>query len=104
MADEVYIPTESEPVGMVLGTEDSTPLAFWVGVAPGAYLTAAATRARASRTGVSATASGFPHWPFCRAPASTSAVPTVGSSAGQDGMLVRSPNASAAATIPAAPA
>ena len=38
MPDEVYIPTESEPVGMVLGTEDSTPLAFWVGVAPGAYL------------------------------------------------------------------
>ena len=24
----------SEPVGMVLGTEDSTPLTFWVGVAP----------------------------------------------------------------------
>ena len=38
MPDEVYIPTESEPVGMVLGTEDSTPLAFWVGVSPGAYL------------------------------------------------------------------
>lgn len=28
----------SEPVGMVLGTEDSTPLTFWVGVAPEAYL------------------------------------------------------------------
>jgi len=28
----------SEPVGMVLGTEDSTPLTFWVGVAPDAYL------------------------------------------------------------------
>src|SRR5918999_2936890 len=28
----------SEPVGIVLGTEDSTPLAFWVGVAPGSYL------------------------------------------------------------------
>ncbi|MGQ0670541.1 MAG: ATP-binding protein [Actinomycetota bacterium] len=28
----------SEPVGMVLGTEDATPLSFWVGVAPGAYL------------------------------------------------------------------
>jgi len=28
----------SEPVGMVLGTEDSTPLAFWVGVASDAYL------------------------------------------------------------------
>src|SRR6266571_5701799 len=28
----------SEPVGMVLGTEDSTPLAFWVGIAPHAYL------------------------------------------------------------------
>jgi len=24
----------SEPVGMVLGTEDATPLTFWVGVAP----------------------------------------------------------------------
>ena len=33
-----YIPTESEAVGIVLGTEDSTPLAFWVGVAPNAYL------------------------------------------------------------------
>jgi DNA helicase HerA-like ATPase len=28
----------SEQVGMVLGTEDSTPLTFWVGVAPDAYL------------------------------------------------------------------
>ncbi len=28
----------SERVGMVLGTEDATPLAFWVGVAPDAYL------------------------------------------------------------------
>ncbi|MGH2573824.1 MAG: ATP-binding protein [Actinomycetota bacterium] len=28
----------SEPVGMVLGTEDSTPLTFWVGVFPHAYL------------------------------------------------------------------
>jgi len=28
----------SEQVGMVLGTEDSTPLTFWVGVAEGAYL------------------------------------------------------------------
>ncbi|MEX1046802.1 MAG: ATP-binding protein [Actinomycetota bacterium] len=28
----------SEPVGMVLGTEDSTPLSFWVGVAPESYL------------------------------------------------------------------
>jgi DNA helicase HerA-like ATPase len=28
----------SEQVGMVIGTEDSTPLAFWVGVAPDAYL------------------------------------------------------------------
>jgi len=28
----------SEPVGMVLGTEDSTPLAFWVGIERGAYL------------------------------------------------------------------
>jgi DNA helicase HerA-like ATPase len=28
----------SEPVGMVLGTEDATPLTFWVGVSPDAYL------------------------------------------------------------------
>lgn len=28
----------SEPVGMVLGTDDSTPLTFWVGVRPDAYL------------------------------------------------------------------
>lgn len=28
----------SEAVGMVLGTEDATPLTFWVGVAPGSYL------------------------------------------------------------------
>ncbi len=28
----------SEPVGMVLGTEDATPLTFWVGVAETAYL------------------------------------------------------------------
>ncbi len=28
----------SEPVGMVLGTEDSTPLTFWVGVSEDAYL------------------------------------------------------------------
>jgi DNA helicase HerA-like ATPase len=28
----------SEPVGMVLGTEDSTPLAFWVGIQEGSYL------------------------------------------------------------------
>jgi hypothetical protein len=28
----------SEQVGMVLGTEDSTPLTFWIGVAPEAYL------------------------------------------------------------------
>src|SRR6266487_3721423 len=38
MADEPPNPAQSEPVGMVLGTEDSTPLAFWVGVAPDAYL------------------------------------------------------------------
>src|ERR671919_955305 len=37
MLDE-YLPTESEPIGIVLGTEDSTPLAFWVGVAEGSYL------------------------------------------------------------------
>ncbi len=30
--------SESEPVGMVLGTEDSTPLTFWVGVNKNAYL------------------------------------------------------------------
>ena len=28
----------SEPVGMILGTEDATPLTFWVGVSPDAYL------------------------------------------------------------------
>jgi DNA helicase HerA-like ATPase len=28
----------SEQVGMVLGTEDATPLTFWVGVSPGSYL------------------------------------------------------------------
>ena len=28
----------SEPVGMVLGTEDATPLSFWVAVSPEAYL------------------------------------------------------------------
>jgi DNA helicase HerA-like ATPase len=28
----------SEPVGLVIGTEDSTPLQFWVGIAPDAYL------------------------------------------------------------------
>src|ERR671914_2267840 len=33
-----FIPSVSEPVGIVLGTEDSTPLAFWVAVSPGAYL------------------------------------------------------------------
>ena len=31
-------PTISEPVGLVLGTEDSTPLQFWVGVGEGSYL------------------------------------------------------------------
>lgn len=29
---------QSEPVGMVIGTEDSTPLDFWVGVSPDSYL------------------------------------------------------------------
>ena len=29
---------EREPVGLVLGTEDATPLQFWVAVAPDAYL------------------------------------------------------------------
>src|SRR5437870_7411329 len=28
----------SEPVGMVLGTEDATQLSFWVAISPGAYL------------------------------------------------------------------
>ena len=28
----------SEQVGMVLGTEDATPLTFWVGVASDSYL------------------------------------------------------------------
>ena len=28
----------SEQVGMVLGTEDATPLTFWVGVSPDQYL------------------------------------------------------------------
>jgi uncharacterized protein len=32
------LPEASEPVGMVLGTEDATPLTFWVGVPPDAYL------------------------------------------------------------------
>src|ERR671919_226059 len=32
------VPQVSEPVGIVLGTEDSTPLAYWVGIAPGSYL------------------------------------------------------------------
>jgi DNA helicase HerA-like ATPase len=35
---ESPVPQVSEPVGIVLGTEDSTPLAFWVGIAPGSYL------------------------------------------------------------------
>ena len=30
--------TESQPVGFVIGTEDSTPLSFWVGVSPDAFL------------------------------------------------------------------
>jgi DNA helicase HerA-like ATPase len=32
------LPQMSEQVGIVLGTEDSTPLKFWVGIEPGAYL------------------------------------------------------------------
>jgi uncharacterized protein len=35
---ELPISETSEPVGIVLGTEDSTPLTFWVGVGPGSYL------------------------------------------------------------------
>ena len=35
---EPPVPQISEPVGIVLGTEDSTPLAYWVGIAPGSYL------------------------------------------------------------------
>src|SRR4051812_32976454 len=41
MADDLNaaLPGEaSQPVGLVLGTEDATPLTFWVGVAPDAYL------------------------------------------------------------------
>ena len=38
MTNEQNTPVTSEPVGMVLGTEDATPLTFWVAVAPGAYL------------------------------------------------------------------
>jgi DNA helicase HerA-like ATPase len=39
MADQPHQDGQiSEPVGMVLGTEDATPLTFWVAVAPGAYL------------------------------------------------------------------
>jgi uncharacterized protein len=34
----MMIEETSEQVGMVIGTEDSTPLAFWVGVSPDAYL------------------------------------------------------------------
>jgi DNA helicase HerA-like ATPase len=34
----VSAPELSEQVGMVLGTEDATPLSFWVGIAPDAYL------------------------------------------------------------------
>jgi len=34
----VSAPEVSEQVGMVLGTEDATPLSFWVGIAPDAYL------------------------------------------------------------------
>ena len=33
-----YVPTSSEEVGILLGTEDSTPLSFWVGVSEGCYL------------------------------------------------------------------
>lgn len=32
------IPESSEEVGIVLGSEDSTPLTFWVGIAEGSYL------------------------------------------------------------------
>ena len=35
---DAYLPTSSEDVGFVVGTEDSTPLAFWVAVSEGAYL------------------------------------------------------------------
>ncbi|MGH2806589.1 MAG: ATP-binding protein [Actinomycetota bacterium] len=33
-----FVPESSEEVGIVLGTEDSTPLAFWVGIQPDSYL------------------------------------------------------------------
>ena len=32
------VPDSSEEVGIVLGSEDSTPLTFWVGIAEGSYL------------------------------------------------------------------
>jgi uncharacterized protein len=35
---EAGVGEASEPVGMVIGTEDATPLAFWVGVDPKSYL------------------------------------------------------------------
>jgi hypothetical protein len=35
--DEAVTEQTSEQVGMVLGTEDSTPLTFWVGVDPESY-------------------------------------------------------------------
>jgi DNA helicase HerA-like ATPase len=38
MGSDLGVAEVSEPVGMVLGTEDSTPLTFWVAVFPDAYL------------------------------------------------------------------
>jgi DNA helicase HerA-like ATPase len=33
-----FVPDVSEPVGLILGTEDSTPLAFWIEISDGCYL------------------------------------------------------------------
>jgi DNA helicase HerA-like ATPase len=38
VSDETGTTPHSEPVGVVLGTEDSTPLAFWVAINDGSYL------------------------------------------------------------------
>ncbi|MEP6623576.1 MAG: ATP-binding protein [Acidimicrobiia bacterium] len=38
MAERETIAADVVPVGRVIGTEDSTPLSFWVAIAPGQYL------------------------------------------------------------------
>jgi DNA helicase HerA-like ATPase len=35
---EPSVEPPAPPAGLVIGTEDATPLEFWVGVAPGSYL------------------------------------------------------------------